>query len=145
MTLRRILLKSFAAIIVAIAAVLLVFPVVTGVRGFHFNHVIATFELRGARSTVEANATLRQFATSSGVRNTSLAQSSWGDAVWIARIQYQAADPSAARQSIQQWIDATPAPSTLRLVKAAYYPCRLHRPGQDDFVIGKTVPFVLAD
>jgi hypothetical protein len=145
MTSRRILFKSFAAVIVTIAVILLVFPVVTGVRDFYFNHVIATFELRGARSSDEADAALRQFATSNGVRNTTLAQSSWGDSVWIARIQYQAADLSAGRQSIRHWIETTPAPLTLRLVKAAYYPCRLHRPGKADVVIGKTVPFVLSD
>jgi hypothetical protein len=142
----RMLFRSIAAIVMVLGLFILVFPAVTGVRAFHFNHVIATFELRGAHSSAEADALVRTLAASaSGMRDTALTQSSWSEAVWVARVQYQATDLRAARQLIRNWIGSTPSPLSLRLIKAAYYPCRLHRPGNADIIFGKPIPLALAD
>jgi hypothetical protein len=129
---RAFLLIPWAGLLV----LLLALPAISGVRGLYLNHVIATFELRGPPDDLAAQVALKPIHRHPAIRHVALTCSSWADSVWIARVQFRAAEPSEARRQIDDWLHKAPRTLSLRLVKAAYYPCRIHRPASGDILIG---------
>ena len=128
------------AALVSLLVVLVAIGLGSGIRGIYFEHVIATFELRGLHSEPEARAFLRRFRGLNGVRQQTIARSSLSGDRWIARIQFKAPSPEAAHHQIQAWMQSISEPVGVRLVKAAYYQLRVYRPEHGDLVFGTAEP-----
>jgi hypothetical protein len=134
-------LGCFALVALLLAAL----APLTGVRALHRNHVIATFEIRGAASDAEARGSFAGLDRDPTVRHVSLTRSSWADSIWIARVQFEAPEPGSARRRIQEWMRAVSKPVTVRLVKAGYYPYRIHRPARGDITLGEPLQLGLVE
>ncbi|MHC1765151.1 MAG: hypothetical protein AB9869_12770 [Verrucomicrobiia bacterium] len=136
---RRPFLLLLAALF-GLGAALLGLGWLSGIRAVYLEHVIATFEFRGLHSQAEAASLVHQFSLGRPVRQSALARRSVTDDIWIARLQFQADDPAAAREQVRKWMQGVAAPVEVRLIKAEFYPVRLYRPRRGDIVFGAPRP-----